>query len=317
MTAPRGGDAVARAKRAAALGALDAFVRPGMRLGLGSGSTAALFIEALGGRVAAGLEVSCAATSAASAALAERVGVALFSLESLAPLDLTVDGADEVDSEFRAIKGGGGCHLREKEAARCSARVVLAVDESKLVARLGRFPLPLEVAPRDFAATAERLRGVFDGCGFGGAALERRARADGSPFITDGGNFILDAALGAVSDPAALAACLDGVDGLLAHGFFIDEADALVVGYETGEHRLLLRDRRDDGDNKGVRGNNKGVRDDGDNEGARGRQSVRNVGDNKGVGDDEGARGRQSVREGRGDRDNEGARVSEVAAGAN
>ncbi|MDA8031209.1 MAG: ribose 5-phosphate isomerase A, partial [Alphaproteobacteria bacterium] len=253
----------------------------------------------------------------ASAALAERVGVALFSLESLAPLDLTVDGADEVDSEFRAIKGGGGCHLREKEAARCSARVVLAVDESKLVARLGRFPLPLEVAPRDFAATAERLRGVFDGSGFGGAALERRARADGSPFITDGGNFILDAALGAVSDPAALAACLDGVDGLLAHGFFIDEADALVVGYETGEHRLLLRDRRDDGDNKGVRGNNKGVRDDGDNEGARGRQSVRNVGDNKGVGDDEGARGRQSVREGRGDRDNEGARVSEVAAGAN
>ena len=150
-----------------------------------------------------------------------------------------------------------------------------------------------------------------------------RARADGSPFITDGGNFILDAALGAVSDPAALAACLDGVEGLLAHGFFIDEADALVVGYETGEHRLLLRDNRDnksvrdDGDNKGVRGNNKGVRDDGDNEGARGRQSVRNVGDNKGVGDDEGARGRQSIREGRGDRNNEGDRVSEVAAGAN
>src|SRR5262247_1905652 len=162
-------------KRAAAARALE-FVRPGMRLGLGSGSTAKHFVELLAERVRAGLDVIAVATSEGTRSDAERLGVPLTSLDEMPELDLTIDGADEIAADLSLIKGGGGALLREKMVASASARMVVIADESKCVSVLGRFPLPIEVVPFGLAATRRAIEAAAAAVGCTGPALLRRAK---------------------------------------------------------------------------------------------------------------------------------------------
>src|SRR5262249_18706355 len=180
-------------KRAAAARALE-FVRPGMRLGLGSGSTAKHFVELLAERVRVGLDVIGVPTSEGTRSDAERLGVPLTSLDETPELDLTIDGADEIAHDLSLIKGGGGALLREEIVAASSARIVVIADESKWVPALGRFPLPVEVVPFGLATTRRSVEAAVAAAGCTGPALLRRGK-DGHAFVTDGGHWILDAAL--------------------------------------------------------------------------------------------------------------------------
>src|SRR5499427_8470567 len=217
-------------KRAAAAGALE-FVRPGMRLGLGSGSTAKHFVELLAERVRAGLDVIAVPTSEGTRSDAERLGVPLTSLDEMPQLDLTVDGADEIAHDLSLIKGGGGALLREKIVASASARMIVIADESKWVSALGRFPLPVEVVPFGLGATRRAVEAAAAGCA--GPALLRRAK-DGHAFVTDSGHWILDAAFERIADPKSLAERLDGITGVVEHGLFIGLAHAAVVAGSSG-----------------------------------------------------------------------------------
>src|SRR5204863_9267884 len=186
-------------KRNAAAGALD-FVRSGMRLGLGTGSTAKHFVDLLAERVRGGLDVVAVPTSEVTRAQAERLGIPLTTLEETPELDLTVDGADEIAPDLSLIKGGGGALLREKIVAAASARMIVIADESKWVSVLGRFPLPVEVEPFGLAATRRAVQAAAAAAGCAGPALLRRAK-DGHAFVTDGGHWILDAAFERIADP--------------------------------------------------------------------------------------------------------------------
>jgi len=208
-------------------------VRPGMRLGLGTGSTAKHFVELLAERVRAGLDVIAVPTSEATRSDAERLGVPLTSLDATPQLDLTVDGADEVAPDLSLIKGGGGALLREKIVAAASARMVVIADESKWVSTLGRFPLPVEVIPFGLAATRRAVEAAAAAAGCAGPALLRRAK-DGHAFVTDGGHWILDAALERIADPRSLADRLDAVAGVVEHGLFVGLAHAAVVAGANG-----------------------------------------------------------------------------------
>jgi ribose 5-phosphate isomerase A len=219
-------------KRAAAARALE-FVRPGMRLGLGTGSTAKLFVELLAERVQAGLDVIAVPTSDATGDDARRLGVPLTSLDATPQLDLTVDGADEVGPDLSLIKGGGGALLREKIVASASARMVVIADHTKWVGALGRFPLPVEVVPFGLAATRRAVEAAAAAAGCPGPAHLRSTR-DGHAFVTDGGHWILDAALERIDDPQSLARRLDGISGVVEHGLFIGLAQAAVLAGPSG-----------------------------------------------------------------------------------
>ncbi len=225
-------------KRAAAARALD-FVRPGMRLGLGSGSTAKHFVELLGERVRTGLAVIAVPTSEATRSDAERLGITLTSLDEMPELDLTVDGADEIAHDLSLIKGGGGALLREKIVASASERMIVIADESKWVSVLGRFPLPIEVVPFGLAATRRAVEAALAATGSAGPALLRRTR-DGHAFVTDGGHWILDAAVERIPDPGMLADRLDGIAGVVEHGLFIGLAHAAVIAGD-GDVRVVER----------------------------------------------------------------------------
>lgn len=215
-------------KRAAAARALD-YVRPGMRLGLGTGSTAAHFVDLLAERVRGGLDVIGVPTSEVTRAQAERLGVPLTTLDDTPELDLTVDGADEIGPDLSLIKGGGGALLREKIVAAASARMVVIADASKWVPVLGNFPLPVEVVPFGLAATRRAVAAIV-----APAALTLRRCADGHAFVTDGGHFILDAALARIEDAGGLACRLCSVPGVVEHGLFIGLADVAVLAGEDG-----------------------------------------------------------------------------------
>ena len=215
------------AERAAAAEAAVAEIRDGMLIGLGSGSTAACAVRAVGRRIAQGLRIECVATSRATEALARSVGLTIRAFDDIARLDLTIDGADEIDPALRAIKGGGGALLREKVVAAASDRVSIIVDSRKLVARLGAFPVPIEVLP---FAGAWVMRALAE---LGGTAT-RRDGADGSPFRTDQGNFICDTAFGPIDDAVGLAAHLARVPGIVEHGLFLDEIDTVFIGRSGG-----------------------------------------------------------------------------------
>jgi ribose 5-phosphate isomerase A len=219
-------------KRAAAARALD-YVRPGMRLGLGTGSTAAHFVSLLGERVRTGLEVIGVPTSEATRQQAERLGIRLTTLDETPELDLTVDGADEIGPELALIKGGGGALLREKIVAAASARMLVIADEAKCVAALGKFPLPIEVVPFGLAATMRAVERTLREAGLGGPCRVRQG-ADGHAFVTDGGHFIVDAALGRIDDPAGLAQRLVTVPGVVEHGLFIGLASLAIVAGPQG-----------------------------------------------------------------------------------
>jgi ribose 5-phosphate isomerase A len=228
-------------KRVAAARALE-YVAPGMRLGLGTGSTAKHFVELLGARVRAGLDVVGVPTSEATRADAERYGVPLSTLEETPVLDLTVDGADEVAPDLTVIKGGGGALLREKIVASASARMIVIADESKWVPVLGRFPLPVEVVPFGLAATRRTLdavvreaaREALPGEVEHPAALVLRCGKAGHPFVTDGGHFIIDASLGSIRDPAALALRLNAIPGVVEHGLFIGLVHIAIIAGPGG-----------------------------------------------------------------------------------
>jgi len=209
-------------KRLAAERSLD-YVRDGMCLGLGSGSTAAIMLELLGQRVRSGLRVRGVPTSETSRQLAELAGIPMVSLDEVFRLDLTIDGADEVDPQFNLLKGGGGALLREKIVASLSRRVVIIVDSQKQVPHLGAFPLPVEVVPFAWQPLAQRLGDL-------GATPILRPSREGPPFVTDERNYILDCACGRIDDPAALAARLDAMPGVVDHGLFVGLADTVIVG---------------------------------------------------------------------------------------
>jgi ribose 5-phosphate isomerase A len=219
-------------KRAAAARALE-LVQPGMRVGLGTGSTAKHFVELLAERVAGGLAIVGVATSETTRTLAEARGVPLTTLDETPELDLTVDGADEIAPDLSLIKGGGGALLREKIVAAASRAMVVIADASKLVPVLGRFPLPIEVVSFGFAATRRRIERAADEAGCPGPALLRRTR-EGHPFVTDGGHLIVDAALERIPDPSSLAARLAEIPGVVEHGLFVGFARTAIVADMSG-----------------------------------------------------------------------------------
>jgi ribose 5-phosphate isomerase A len=206
-------------KRQAAAAALEE-VRPGMRLGLGTGSTARHFVELLGARVASGLAVRCVPTSTVTEAQARGLGIPLTDLETEPELDLTIDGADEIGPALTLIKGAGGALLREKIVAAASARMVVIADAGKHVQALGRFPLPIEVNRFGLGATRRAIEVVMRSFAATGG-LELRRRSDGEAFATDGGHLILDAFFGRISAPEALSSALLGIPGVVQHGLFI------------------------------------------------------------------------------------------------
>src|SRR6187399_3599605 len=224
-------DVEAQKRQAAAL-AVE-WVRPGMRLGLGTGSTARHFVELLAERVRGGLKVVGVPTSEATRAQAERLGVPLTTLDETPALDMTVDGADEIGPDLTLIKGGGGALLREKIVAAASARMIVIADESKYVGTLGRFPLPIEVVPFGVAAIQRSIEAAIKRVQKAGSLAIRRAQG-GHPFVTDGGHWIIDAELGRIDDPAALAHALAAVPGVVEHGLFIGLADTAIIGGPAG-----------------------------------------------------------------------------------
>lgn len=219
-------------KRAAAARAVE-FVRPGMKLGLGTGSTAKHFVDLLGERVQAGLDVICVPTSEATHAQAKSLGIPLTTLDETPALDLTIDGADEIDPKLNLIKGGGGALLREKIVAAASARMIVISDPSKLVATLGRFPLPVEVTPFGYTATRIAVEKAISSLQKPGTLSLRKGK-DGHPFVTDGGHWIIDAALERIDDPEAMAHALSGIPGVMEHGLFVGLANLVIIGGPDG-----------------------------------------------------------------------------------
>lgn len=233
-------------KRQAAARALEQ-VRDGMKLGLGTGSTAKHFVELLGERVRAGLKVIGVPTSEATRADAERCAVPLTTLEQVDRLDLTVDGADEIDANLELIKGGGGALLREKIVAAASDRMIVIADETKWVGTLGRFPLPIEVIPFGLSATRAAIEAAFAQTGVSGQMDVRKAK-DGHAFVTDGGHWIVDAHLGHIPDAPRLAAALNLIPGVVESGLFIGLAHTAVLAGPQGIRVVERPSRRNEGE---------------------------------------------------------------------
>lgn len=230
------------AKRNAAEAALK-LVQPDMILGLGTGSTAAIFVRLLAEQVKAGLRITGTPTSEATDRLARSLGVRIVSPDELSRIDLTIDGADEFDPQLNLIKGGGAALLREKIIAEASDRMVVITDPSKQVAMLGKFPLPVEINPFGAELTRRRIHDRLRDIGLGEAASSWRMATGESLLHTDGGHLILDLACGRIEDPAGLAALLDDLPGVVEHGLFIGYADQVIVGEDAGA-RLVDRSGR-------------------------------------------------------------------------
>ncbi|MBY0568641.1 MAG: ribose-5-phosphate isomerase RpiA [Hyphomonadaceae bacterium] len=222
------------AKFNAAQAALD-YIKDGMIVGLGTGSTSAHFVRALGERVRQGLRVKGVPTSEATRNLAEQVGVPLIEISQVTAIDVDVDGADEVDPAFRLVKGGGGALLRERIVAAASKRMVVIADESKWVETLGAFPLPVEVTRFGFALTQERVAEALRKTGCAGDEVVLRVSGKANePVITDGGNYILDAHVQRIANAEALAAELQAIAGVVEHGLFIGLAQTVILGKAKG-----------------------------------------------------------------------------------
>ncbi len=225
-------------KAAAAAEALK-LVDPGMRLGLGTGSTAKQFVDLLGARVKAGLDVVCVATSLQTETQAKALGIRVVTLDEEPELDLTVDGADEIDAELRLIKGGGGALLREKIVAAASDRMVVIADTSKKVVTLGRFPLPIEVVKFGLKATTNMIEALAAEVGCKGD-IQLRTSKNGTPFVTDNGNFILDCAFGRIAEPDELAEVLSLVPGVVETGLFLGFCDLAFLAGSDGVETLEM-----------------------------------------------------------------------------
>jgi ribose 5-phosphate isomerase A len=227
-----------RAKRAAAHAAAE-LVQTGMRVGLGTGSTAAFLVQRLGDRLREeGLAIVGVPTSERTADLARAEGIEIVDLDKARWLDITIDGADEVDGELNLIKGGGGALLREKIVATASERVVIIADRAKRVEALGAFPLPVEVIPFGWEVTQTLIQELLTGSDVEGreAALRRR---DGLPVVTDQGNLIVDLHLRRIGDARQLALALNQIPGVVENGLFLDICDTLILGSEDGSVEVM------------------------------------------------------------------------------
>ncbi|MFN7023541.1 MAG: ribose-5-phosphate isomerase RpiA [Pseudorhizobium sp.] len=213
-----------------------AHVENGMRLGIGTGSTAEEFVRLLAEKVADGLQVQGVPTSERTARLCLELGVPLRSLDELPELDLTVDGADEVDPQLRLIKGGGGALLREKIVAAASARMIVIADETKVVDTLGAFALPIEVNAFGLTSTRIAVERAASKLGLSGEIRLRKSGED--VFTTDGGHHILDASFGRIPDAEALANQLNLIPGVVEHGLFINLASFAIIASEAGARTL-------------------------------------------------------------------------------
>ncbi|WP_105382196.1 ribose-5-phosphate isomerase RpiA [Neorhizobium alkalisoli] len=229
----------AREMKVKAAEAALAYVEDGMRLGIGTGSTAEEFVRLLAEKVHEGLRVEGVPTSERTARLCVELGIPLKSLEELPELDLTIDGADEVDENLTLIKGGGGALLREKIVAAASGRMIVIADESKLVEMLGAFPLPIEVNPFGEAATRIAIEKVAAKLGLSGELKLRKSGDD--TFMTDGGHHIFDASFGRIPDAEALSRELNSIPGVVEHGLFIHMASFAIIAGPAGARTLKAK----------------------------------------------------------------------------
>ncbi len=203
------------------------YVKDGMVVGLGTGSTAYYMVEALGKRVKEGLDITGVTTSTRTKEQAEKLGIPLKTIDEVESVDLTIDGADEIDSKYQGVKGGGGALLFEKIVADYSKKVIWIVDESKMVETLGAFPLPIEVMPYG----SQQLVRIFEEKGF---QPTMRKNDVGGNYLTDGGHYIIDLHMTKIEDPHSLATWLDGLTGVMEHGLFLDRVNTIIVGRNTG-----------------------------------------------------------------------------------
>jgi ribose 5-phosphate isomerase A len=219
------------AEKEAAGRAAAKLVRDGDVVGLGTGSTAYFAVVALGERVKSGLKIVGIPTSVATAELARQLGIPLTTLDEHPEIDITIDGADEIDPKLNLIKGGGGALLREKVVASVTKKMIVVSDSTKVVHALGKFPLPVEIIPFARAVVERRIASL-------GATSKLRVKADGQPYITDNGNHILDASFGRIADPPAVARTLSETPGVVEHGLFIGFARLALVGRETSVEEI-------------------------------------------------------------------------------
>lgn len=203
------------------------YIKEGMVVGLGTGSTAYYMVEALGRRVNEGLNIIGVTTSTRTKEQAEGLGIPLKSVDEVDVIDITIDGADEISRDFQGIKGGGGALLFEKIVADYSKKVIWIVDESKMVDELGAFPLPIEVMPYG----SLQLFKIFEEKGY---QPEFRLDEAGEKYVTDGGHLLIDLNMKEIKEPHALATWLDGLTGVVEHGLFLDRVNTVIVGYENG-----------------------------------------------------------------------------------
>jgi len=225
-------NAAVNGKKIAAGKAIE-YIKSGMTVGLGTGSTAYWAIQGIGEMVKKGLQVKAIATSIQSENLARELAIPIVSFGEIDHLDVTIDGADEVDQQLNLIKGGGGALLREKIVAAATTFYIIIVDESKLVRHLGQFPLPVEVTPFGWEITERRLREL--GC------TSTMRMKDNRPFLTDNQHYILDCSFGTISDPARLHERVSAITGVMEDGFFINMASIVIAGAPGGETKVLSR----------------------------------------------------------------------------
>jgi len=229
----------AREMKVKAAAAALAHVEDGMRLGIGTGSTAEEFVRLLAEKVHGGLRVEGVPTSERTARLCLELGISLKSLDELPELDLTIDGADELDAHLTLVKGGGGALLREKIVAAASERVIMIADETKLVETLGAFPLPIEINPFGQIATRIAIEKAASKLGLAGSLSVRKSGDD--IFTTDGGHYIVDASFGRIPDAEALSAELRSIPGVVEHGLFIHMASLAIIAGPAGARTLQAK----------------------------------------------------------------------------
>ncbi len=203
------------------------YVKEGMVVGLGTGSTAYYMVEALGKRVKEGLSITGVTTSTRTKEQAEKLGIPLKTIDEVEKVDLTIDGADEIDAHYQGIKGGGGALLFEKIVADYSDKVIWIVDESKMVETLGAFHLPVEVMPYG----SQQLVRIFEEKGF---HPTMRKNDKEETYLTDGGHYIIDLQMDNIEDPNSLAGWLDSLTGVMEHGLFLNRVNTIIVGCESG-----------------------------------------------------------------------------------
>ncbi|OAN71731.1 ribose 5-phosphate isomerase A [Rhodobacteraceae bacterium EhC02] len=228
------------AKKLAGRKVIEEFVKDGMKLGLGSGTTSHFFVRELGKYVAEGMTLTCTTTSRSTNDVAREVGIQLTDPNEIGELDLTVDGPDEIDRQFNMIKGGGACLLWEKIIAHASKQMITICDETKIVDHLGAFPLPVEVVQFAWKQSDRMIQNALRDHGIAQIDTRRRMR-DGQPVVTDSGNFIIDCHCLRIDAPAKLEIALNSIPGVVENGLFTRESDGMVVGCLDGTAYVSMR----------------------------------------------------------------------------